>query len=75
MPTAKEPGISRKDFLKILGAGAVVLTVGGFAAFMPSRKNSAGSTNKTNGSPRQEAFGPPRQEAFAQTSGGTWSMG
>jgi hypothetical protein len=73
MATAKERGISRKDFLKILGAGAVVLTVGGFAVFMPSRKNSAGP-NKTNGSPRQEAFGL-RQEVFAQTSGEPWSVG
>lgn len=66
MPTTEGKGISRKDFLKFLGAGAVVLAVGGFAGFMPSRKNSA-VTNKTNES--------PQQEAFAQTSGGTWSVG
>lgn len=65
MPTTEKKGISRKDFLKFLGAGVVVLTVGGIAGFMPSRKNSVVS-DRENGQ---------RQEAFAQTSGGTWSVG
>ena len=66
MATTEGKGVSRKDFLKLLGAGAVVIAFGGIAGFMPSRKNP-GVPN--NGS----ALLP--QEAFAQTSGGTWSIG
>ena len=65
MPTTEEKGISRKDFLKFVGAGAVVIAFGGIAGLMPSqRKTGASSTN-----------GIARQQAFAQSSGGTWSIG
>ena len=66
MPTTKENGISRRDFLKFLGAGAVVFTVGGIAGFMPLRKNSSVSPTGSG------IFG---QDALAQTSGGSWSIG
>jgi hypothetical protein len=66
MPTTEEKGISRKDFLKVLGAGAVVVAFGGIAGFMTTRKSSAVPNNGNGLLP---------QEAFAQTSGGTWSMG